>query len=308
MPLNTAISLRPIFLGAFDVVRRRRGWGADQFMLDVAVLDGALRLSGYQGDPEGLPIGVYDLGVEVESYRFQNAGQRVVLREDGEAGVRIEEKPDRRRVQLADNMDRRIEELLNLSALDGVAAMEWLRDPAPRAARKACLLNILAKLRVPPAPTQGIAEPLLAQVERVFFADVDRIYCAAARDLAARLDELVKAGLWVLEGEPEAAIHRLLLKQLDVPPEDAERFRLRSYRQGGRNCVQIVLALPPDDLASRQLYADIDIDLGNPLWDLEGLLIHAGELLDPDKTDHLALAKKLRRGPAGEFLAYRVVS
>lgn len=105
-PLNAAISVRPVFPGALDAVRRQHGWRSDQFILDVAAADGALRLSGYQGYPENLPIGVYDLGVEVESYRFRDAWQRVVVNEDGEATANFVEKPDRRRVQLVDNMDR----------------------------------------------------------------------------------------------------------------------------------------------------------------------------------------------------------
>jgi hypothetical protein len=69
--------------------------------------------------------------------------------------------------------------------------------------------------------------------------------------------------------------------------------------------LQIVLAGPKDATADT-LYADVDIDLGNPLWDAEGLVVHAGELLDSGKTDHFALRSKLTDSPAGEFVYYNV--
>ena len=69
--------------------------------------------------------------------------------------------------------------------------------------------------------------------------------------------------------------------------------------------MQIVVAEPPAGFDDPTVYADIDIDMGNPLWDLEGLIVHLSELLDSGKTDHLALYKKLKDSPAGEFLYYQ---
>jgi hypothetical protein len=93
-----------------------------------------------------------------------------------------------------------------------------------------------------------------------------------------------------------------------VPDADALRFSLMSYRQGGRNCLQIVVASPPQGLADTTVYADIDIDLGNPLWDLEGLIVHLGELLDSGRTDHFSLRRALQRGPTSDFVYYDVES
>ena len=36
------------------------------------------------------------------------------------------------------------------------------------------------------------------------------------------------------------------------------------------------------------------------------MVIHVGELIDPDITDHLALHDVLRRPPTGEFLLYDI--
>ena len=71
--------------------------------------------------------------------------------------------------------------------------------------------------------------------------------------------------------------------------------------------MQAVIAVPPGGDANRRHYADLDIDLGNPLQDVEGALIHFGELLTPGKTDHLKLAEKLATGATEDFMYYKVV-
>ena len=50
----------------------------------------------------------------------------------------------------------------------------------------------------------------------------------------------------------------------------------------------------------------LDLDLGNPLEDVVGFLIHMGELLNPGRTDHFKLFKTLKQGKAGEFLGYQI--
>ena len=80
---------------------------------------------------------------------------------------------------------------------------------------------------------------------------------------------------------------------------------LHSYRHEGKNSLQMTLAAPPS-ATSRPCFADIDVDLGNPLQDVAGTVIHLGELVDPGRTDHLALRKKLADGRARDFLYYKV--
>ena len=53
-------------------------------------------------------------------------------------------------------------------------------------------------------------------------------------------------------------------------------------------------------------YADVDIDLGNPLRDLEGFVIHMGELLSGQDTDHLKLHDALAKRGHGPFIFYDV--
>jgi len=110
---------------------------------------------------------------------------------------------------------------------------------------------------------------------------------------------------------PQHPIHQRLLDllvRLNIVDRAAiGGFQLVSYRQGGRNCLQIVLAIPPAGFSDPTLYADIDIDLGNPLWDIEGLVVHLGEMLDSGRTDHLKLRDRLDRGDTRDFMFYDVV-
>jgi hypothetical protein len=49
--------------------------------------------------------------------------------------------------------------------------------------------------------------------------------------------------------------------------------------------MQVVVAYPEGEPPDGRYYADVDIDLGNPLRDLEGFVIHIGELLSGGATD-----------------------
>ena len=311
-PLNLAIGLQPLFPSLLDPVRRRHDWRDNRFFLDATVDSGGLRFSGFQGDPEGFPEGPYDVTVEVEALRFRDSAQRVILRSQQQTQITLTEEPDPRRVRLHDNVDPLTAAVLENpdSQVDGAQLRDWLHSDVPRATRKACLLNILAKLRVPPAPAQGFPDPLTPLVQFVYVADVDRVYAAVSTDLPAQLQRLLDAKLWVFEGHPAAAIHQRLRRSLarfNIPESEAEQFVLNSYRQGGRNCLQIVTATRPPGAGDARFYADIDIDLGNPLWDLEGLFVHIGELLDASKTDHFRLHKAFQDGPTSDFLYYDIV-
>lgn len=304
-PLNVAFGLQPLIPPKIPPRFLHDG----VFKLGAALESGGLRLSGFRGDPKAFPMGTYDINVEVESFRFHNASQRVSVDPDKESSMTLDEEPDRRQVKLRGGIDAETQSVLSneKSIVDKKRVLSWLEDAVPRAARKACLLNILAKMRVPAASDSGMPDPLTKMLKFVYFADVDRIYAAVGKGLSARLERLVEQKRWVREGRPRAKIHRRLLATLDqfgFGAEEAKGFPLTSYRQGGRNALQIVLAQPPKgDL----LFADLDIDLGNPLWDLAGFFVHLGEVLDSGRTDHLKLHKNLDQGETEDFLYYDVV-
>ena len=53
--------------------------------------------------------------------------------------------------------------------------------------------------------------------------------------------------------------------------------------------------------------ADFDIDLGNPLEDVDGFVVHMGELALGGDTNHLELHDALDTGAMKPFLYYTVV-
>lgn len=103
----------------------------------------------------------------------------------------------------------------------------------------------------------------------------------------------------------DQVIHSTHLKLLKRIP-NGPAHQLHSVREAvATNSMQLALAIPEDAAAPQ--YGDIDIDLGNPFVNPRGFFIHVGELLDPGKTDHLALFKKLKGSPSNDFLYYDVV-
>ncbi len=313
-PLNVGIGMQPRLPKLLEPVRNRNGWQAGEFRLHAEAASGGLRLSGYAQDPKNLPAGIYDVSFEVESYTFTDAFQTVEIPKSGEAQVTLHEQPDPREVKLHENFDPDNVPVLKdaKSLLDGNSVRDWLDDGAVRENRKACLLNVLAKLLAPrPAPAAGNETPLTDEVRHVCFADVDRIYAAVRPELSQRMEVLKASKLWVKEkGKLHPTHERLkdfMVSHGIITEDEKKRYRLVSYRQGGRNCLQIVLAIPPEGFRDPTLlYADIDIDLGNPLWDIEGLVVHLGEVLDSGRTDHLKLHDKLLEGEAAKYVYYDV--
>jgi hypothetical protein len=71
--------------------------------------------------------------------------------------------------------------------------------------------------------------------------------------------------------------------------------------------MQAVVAVPKQ--ANAPYYADLDIDLGNPLQDVRGFIIHITELLSDGVTDHLALADKLLKNKyTSPYMGYAVTA
>jgi hypothetical protein len=194
--------------------------------------------------------------------------------------------------------------VLDRSQVDGSNAVNWLEDTNRRPTRQACLLNLLASLRARPK----LSAPLLPLIDRVFLVANDRIYTKVDRRLLDTLQALADNPdrPFFAEGKPHAAIHGRLLAEMPEPPDVKARFNdLTSFRAEGRPSMQVVVAVPPPDLA--HTYAELDLDLGNPLQDLVGFFVHMGELLDGKPTNQLDMRKVLAKSSARQFLYYRVV-
>ena len=284
-----------------DSIRRIQGWDPGQFKLNVSVEDGSILLRGV--NEHALPEGHYQIRLQVEEAKTPRA-QTAAVKHDQHAVVTVDVTMDDRvaDVDLA-AIDAGIFGVLDRSQVDGAAAMDWLVNRNRRATRQACLLNLMASLRT--RPTAG--DPLLPLVDHVFFVGNDRLYARVDRALLTRLRRLADDPRrpFYAEGPPHAQVHGRLLEEMPETPDVRARFTgLLSFRAEGTPSMQVVVAVPPPDLA--HTYAEFDLDLGNPLQDIAGFFVHVGELLDGKPTNHLDLRKPLAKTTAKEFLYYTV--
>src|SRR5262245_43319456 len=160
------------FKDELDELRNQTANGDHRF--SVRVENGALSFTTIK--PDRIPTGTYDYRIRISDLDIRNGEGRVQLNEGGlPVEIQLEVRPKRHTIKPTDSIqsDQPIIDLVNGSSLiDNKRIIDWLRDDAPRPNRKACLLNILGKLRVSPATNA----PLINFVQEVFFADVDRIY------------------------------------------------------------------------------------------------------------------------------------
>ncbi len=285
-------------------VRQLQGWDPGEFKLNVTVEDGSIVLRGV--DAYSLPEGRYWLAVTLEEAESSPSRQRVTVENDafGEADVDVETDDRVVNVDLT-GCDPTIFGVLDRSLIDDENAIVWLEDDAWRPTRKACLLNVLASLRVRPTLTGNLAQ----YVRDVFWMENDRAYATVDRELYEALEDLSDDDQkpFYREGYPQADIHLRLLARIPEPPERLALFpreSLVSYRGEGAPSLQAVVATPPAGLD--YTYADLDLDLGNPLQDFVGFVVHMGELLSGKVTNHLDLRKQLAKGAAKPYLYYTI--
>jgi hypothetical protein len=285
-------------------IRRIQGWDPGQFKLNVSVEDGSLILRGV--NQHGLPEGLYKIRLQIEEAKTLGGFKIADVDHDGKALVEIKVAMDDRSVDVdLDDCDQAVRGVLDASRVDGIGAVEWLEGTGHRPTRQACLLNLMASLRI--RPTAG--KPLVEMMDQVFFVGNDRIYAKVDRALLNTMHNLAldPKKPFFAEGRPHAPVHGRLLATLPEAADVKARFLdLFSFRGEGKPSMQVVLAVPPPDIP--HTYAEFDLDLGNPLQDLLGFFVHVGELLDGKPTNHLDIRKVLAKTKASEFLYYTVVS
>jgi hypothetical protein len=263
-------------------------WQYPEYHLKAEALGGSLIFSGVEAD--GLPSGNYELRIEVEDLPTPRTPINLTVSKGKNTTVVVPVTTDRRPLLLRplETIPQEIRDVLEASTLDGQPALEWLANPTRRLNRKACLLNLLAKLRSIPF-WEPDATPLIKRVESVFFARTERIYVRVTPGFLEDVQSFVDADQhFYKEGRPTASVHQDLFAMLHL---ETTHYTPISFREAGRRSMQAVVAQP--DRSGGVYYADLDIDLGNPLQDLEGIIIHLSELLSSDVTDHIALARQL---------------
>ncbi|HYN07168.1 MAG TPA: hypothetical protein VES67_07235 [Vicinamibacterales bacterium] len=270
-------------------VRELRGWGPNEFRLKVSVEGGTLVLRG--DDPDALPEGRYRLRINLEEAKTRPRKAVAEIDEHGFAEFPMDIETDDRDVAVdLTACDADVQRVLDASTIGGMGALPWLQSPDIRPGRKACLLNLVASLRVRPSVTSA----LLRHVRMFYVASRDRAYAAADAALLTDLEGLAAHPKkpFYREGRPTAEIHKLLVTS--IPPVEQPLFsaqRLVSFRGEGSPSLQIVVAEPPPGHTTA--YAEFDLDLGNALQDVVGFVVHMGELLDGKPTNHLELHRKL---------------
>ena len=286
-----------------------KGWPLHEWRLNISADRGCIALSGAESD--GLLDGLYKLRVDIEDLKI--VGRKAVsieIPKTGTCKVQVNVRRDKRCVQLAApvrDFDQHVKRILlaDESVLDQRPAAAWLTSTEPRPVRQACLLNILAMTRTTPLKTNHLARHVL----NVFFAATDRIYVRVEPAFLTRLRQLAGSPgkRFYDEGEPTGDVHVKLLHRIEddrrVKPDT---YRLLSFRAEGAPSLQAIVACPKDGVGGAYHYADLDLDLGNPRQDLIGFLVHMGELLNPDRTDHFSLHRKLARTKVQKFLYYKI--
>jgi len=312
---------RPIHIGfaAFDDgtryrlerIRRVKGWRPERFDVKVSVEDGSLVLRG--DDRYSMPEGWYRITADVDGAKVRKLDRRRVgVPHDGHGVLTIDLELDERTIAVdLSKADPDVLRLLHDSVLDGQTGADWVADAGIRPTRRACALNLAACLRV--TPTNG--SPLLDEVERLFLGRDDRTYARVTprfHERVVALSESPSKPVYA-EGRPHASIHEELLEALVAfEPAAAAMFDkegLRSFRAEGSPSLQMVIATPRPSTSYPAEFADLDLDLGNPLQDALGLAIHLGELLDGKPTNHLDLGRRLvKQKRVAPYLCYRVVA
>ena len=282
-------------------VRQLQGWDPGQFKLLVSAEDGSLVLRGV--DPYALPQGRYTVRVRLEEAKTREQTRTVQIDENSHAVSVVDVETDDRDVEVDLGTDQEVTRVLDNSSIDGEVALAWLEGDR-RPSKKACLLNLVASLRVRPT----LSAPLIRHVRGFYEVGNERAYAKVDREFLTRLEELASDPKkpFYREGRPKADIHK---KLIDPIPADIRPLfspdRLLSFRGEKSPSLQAVVAEPPAGYAFT--FADIDLDLGNPLQDVVGFIVHMGELVGGNPTNHLDLRKKLAKTAAGAFLYYKVV-
>ncbi len=304
-PLGFGLGLQPanpIVEHALTRVRQIEDWRDGQFLLTVTRDGDSLLISGAgKRKPDAsLPPGEYHLRSLVSETPLENGITTIDIPEGGEVVVELKIVSPNFRFTLAelsqwDAETRAVCEHPD-SRIDSMDPASWLTQRLPRLARKACLLNLLAKARSLPSARPG--ESLCPHIESIRWADVDRIDVKAGPGLLAKLRAMTD---WKDNGPIHPSHAQTISSIFGGSPGD---YAIESFREPApERSMQVVVGTHK---SSGKVYAELDVDLGNPDVDARGLFIHIGELLDPGRTNHLQLYSHFLGGAAADFIYYRL--
>jgi len=292
-------------------IRQVQGWQPGQFLLRISVEDGSLVIRG--DDQYSLPEGQYRVTVNVSDLNVKSISGPAKVAQDSHGVVTIELEGDERDIAVdLTNADVNVLRILDASTLDGQGGRAWVEASEVRASRRACVLNLLAVLRVTPV----VSNPLITGVRSLFRALDERAYASIDAGLFKTVAALAERDdrPFYAEGSPKDKMHFKLIEAATAyEPAAAGIFAtkdLQSFRAEGTPLPQpsLQMVMPTPHVELDHTFADLDLDLGNPLQDIAGLVVHIGELLNGKPTNHLDLRAKLDEGKAKPYLYYRVTN
>ena len=297
----------------FADVKEEQGWDEIDMKLDLDGNDLVYRVTNGMW----LPAARYQIQLTIAGLKSSAIVEVNINDGPGEAIQTLEFAADTRRVRLTrpvGGWDAAMRDLVThpASTIDGRQAADWIADDGVPAQRRACLLNLLAKMRTIPSE----AGPMIDRVSAILCVQLERVYARVAAELAAA-PMLSDTDLFKCEGPPMDDIHQRLVAWVKTrmqPPEaPPTAFGLMSYREAVTdNSMQMVFAMAAAGPAhgaggAPGAYVDFDIDLGGSLTDIVGFCCHMGELLEDGITDHIDLHTSLAGEPlTKDFLYYDV--
>ena len=216
-----------------------------KYNLDITTDGKELRCRAATVLPTG--EGDYFVRVRVGGIEFETTRKAVPLRRRAPPTIQFVERAPTKALRLSrpvGEFHQRMLDILDNSRLDRQRATAWIQSAVNRDRRRACVLNILAKL----ATLTGAGTPLLNHVRRIFLADSDRIYISAA---PALLTGVQACDAMVSDGHIHET-HQRLVKRLPRAAR-ASDYSLQGFRETENPSLQIVLARPQNSVAGIRL-------------------------------------------------------
>ena len=236
-PRPLSLNLFPLDPGTkarWENTQQRKGW-VNRYDMDVTQVGDGIRFEGTDGAP--LPEGRYELDLRVGELPFVNPKQTISVPGSGTETVTFDAEPAAQSIRLNTPVEDFDDDPLRIlrhdeSKLDKLGAVEWLNTRQHQDRRKACLLNILAKLEA--VPSRG--ERLSRLVHNVFHCEMDRIYCAVKPEFFKSVDATFNKDLTI------HSTHKRLLARIPGAAREDE-FKLISYRERVPSSMQAVVAV-----------------------------------------------------------------
>lgn len=186
---------------------------------------------------------------------------------------------------LGKGIDEEIDRIIDESTYENKKTLDWLasKDQNNDSKKKACLLNILARLA-------AIDYKLIKQVESVKHYENNRVHLKVKNGFVYTMQNCgcFKKGL---RGGFFLRPHKKLYctAGIDRTERKSKKYKLISFRENRSGYSLQIVTAKPNDTEKYLKYIDVDMDLANPLKVLPfGFLRHFYHIVTRKRVNHLA--------------------